>query len=167
MIKKIITKRKAGRQYTPFDVNDVYGGRIVVPSDAAKIHALNRLQEISKQPNAPFQILNVQNMKKSTYSAVHVDIKTPSGTRGEIQIVTPWERAEAVVNHPIRALLGESPPPKAEKVKVSNAKIISKLSSPAAMKLGQDVENLHKQNVDTAAMLPLDLKKGLPVANPS
>lgn len=159
--QKVITKRKAGRQYAASDVNDTYGGRIVVPNNQAKLHVLAEIQALSKYPNAPFRILAVQNVDKDTYHATHIDIQTHAGTRGEIQIQTPGENAESLVNHSIRAQWGENPPDQLNKVKKKNAKLIGNLNPQQQLMLAQRAQALHKVNPQNAATLPINLAKGI------
>lgn len=163
-IKKIVTKRRAGRQYTPFDVNDTYGARITVPDQATKTNIITQLQGLEKQTNSPFKILDAANVAKETYHATHIDLSTPAGTRIELQLDTPQEKAEALVNHPIRAQFGENPPPKINMVKKQNFNIISKLSPSQQRDLAQRVETMHKAAPETASTLPLDLSKGQQVS---
>lgn len=143
MQKKIVTKRLAGRDYGINEINDAWGGRIVVDkSDIGKAKA-----EVKDMEKAGlFKIHKQEDVTTGSYHAFHTDITTPDGQRGEIQIMTPQERAESLANHSIRAVAGEKPDAAMKAVTDAQAKIAKKLPNNKASQMGDIIEKMMKQN---------------------
>lgn len=143
MQKKIVTKRLAGRDYKLDDLNDAWGGRLVVDkSDIGK--AKSEIKDMAK--SGLFKIDKQEDVSTGTYHAFHTDIITPDGNKGEIQIMTPQERAESLVNHSIRAVAGEKPDPALKAVVEAQASIAKKLPNQKASQMGDAIEQMMKQN---------------------
>lgn len=143
VIQKIATKRMAGRKYNLDDVNDAYGGRFVIKdkADGSEIKKmLNKAESLGV-----FKIGKQEQRTQATYHAYHMDITTPDKIRGEIQIMTHPQVAEAVVNHDLRSLHGEKPAPHIEKLRDIQAKIAQSLPNHKVDKLVEDIVNVHKQ----------------------
>lgn len=143
MQKKIVTKRLAGRDYKLDDLNDAWGGRLVVDkSDIGK--AKSEIKSMEKA--GLFKIDKQEDASTGTYHAFHTDIITPDGNKGEIQIMTPQERAESLANHSIRAVAGEKPDPAMKAVVEAQASIAKKLPNQKASQMGDAIEQMMKQN---------------------
>lgn len=143
MQKKIVTKRLAGRDYNLEDLNDAWGGRLVVDkSDIGK--AKSEIKDMEK--SGLFKIKKQEDVSTGTYHAFHTDIITPDGNKGEIQIMQPQERAESLLNHSIRAMAGEKPNPALKAVVEAQASIAKKLPNDKASQMSDVLEQLMKQN---------------------
>lgn len=143
MQKKVVQKRLQGRNYNLNDLNDAWGGRLVVDkSDIGK--AKTELKEMAKA--GLFTIGKQEDVHTGTYHAFHTDIITPDGTKGEIQIMQPQERAESLLNHSIRAVAGEKPDPALKTVTEAQAAIAKQLPNDKATHVGDIIEQLMKQN---------------------
>lgn len=143
MQKKIVQKRLQGRDYNLDDLNDTWGGRLVVDkSDIGK--AKSEINDMEK--SGLFKIDKQEDVHTGTYHAFHTDIITPDGQKGEIQIMTPQERTESLLNHSIRSVAGEKPDPALKAVVEAQANIAKKLPNPQASQMGDVLEKMMKQN---------------------
>lgn len=157
VIQKIATKRMAGRKYNLDDVNDNYGGRFVIKdkADGEKIKKmLDKAEELGL-----FKIGKKEERTQATYKAYHMDIETPDKIKGEIQIMTHPQVAEAVVNHDLRSLHGEKPSPEVAKLRNMQAKIAGSLSNKKVDQLVENIVNVHKQVGDKP--LPAAVNAGM------
>lgn len=143
MQKKIVQKRLQGRDYDISDINDAFGGRLVVDkSDVGK--AKTEIKEMEKA--GLFKIQKQEDVTTGSYHANHTDIQTPDGNMGEIQIMSPQERAESLANHSIRAIAGEKPDPAMKAVTEAQAKIAKKLPNDKASQMGDIIEQMMKKS---------------------
>ncbi len=143
MQKKIVQKRLQGRDYGINEINDAWGGRIVVDkSDIGK--AKSEVKDMEKA--GLFKIHKQEEVTTGSYHAFHMDITTPDGQRGEIQLMSPQERAESLANHSIRAIAGEKPNPELKAVADAQAQIAKKLPNNKASQMGDIIEKMMKQN---------------------
>lgn len=149
MFQKIILKRSQGREYGAGDLNDVYGGRITItsPQQASAIGS----QVDALQSNGVIKIVSAEPVQKDTYSAFHIDFETPSGTRGELQIMTPQQQAESLVNHGIRSEYGETPPASVEAVKNKNADAVTSLPDQQAQQVADTLTARNKANPEESS----------------
>ncbi len=145
MLQKVILKRSQGRPYDLNNVNDIYGGRITVTSP-------KQMQAVSQQiQKTGLKILSAEPVKSDTYNAFHIDFQTPTGTRGEIQIVTPQQSAESLVNHGIRSQFGENPPKPVQAVKEQNAQVVKNLPDQQAVQVADTLTQQAKANPELSS----------------
>jgi ppGpp synthetase/RelA/SpoT-type nucleotidyltranferase len=146
VIQKVATKRMAGRDYNLDDVNDAYGGRFIIK----KSKDIGEIKEMLKKASelGVFKIDKQEERTQATYHAHHLDIITPDGIKGEIQIMTPQEELEAVANHSLRSVFGEKPPKGVEKLRDMQAALASKIDVNTAHQKAQQIQDIGKQNGD-------------------
>ncbi|MHB9161538.1 MAG: nucleotidyltransferase family protein [Nitrosotalea sp.] len=146
VIQKVATKRMAGRKYNLDDVNDAYGGRFVIKNSRDVPEVKGMLRKAADL--GVFKIGKTEERTQATYHAYHMDITTKDGVRGEIQIMTHPEAAEAVVNHDLRSVYGEKPSPEVARLRDVQAKIVTSLSDKKNSELINHIQNIHKQAGD-------------------
>lgn len=146
-VQKIAQKRIEGRKYGTEDINDPYGARIVVDNKSDISKAKQGIRELADK--GALQILKSESVKNDTYSAYHIDIKTPDGVSGEIQIMTPSQELESVANHGLRAIYGEKQKGDVNKLREKQADIASKISPDKARQASATIQDLSKgRNID-------------------
>ncbi len=119
--QKIVQKRLQGRSYDIDNLNDMFGGRIVLSDKDDFGKAKDEIIKMSKA--GLFKIKHMETVKTGNYDAYHVDIVAPDGLKGEIQLHTPRSEAESIANHDMRALHGEKPPTPVKKLVDDNKPI--------------------------------------------
>ncbi|PWT73666.1 MAG: hypothetical protein C5B59_12800 [Bacteroidetes bacterium] len=149
MFQKVILKRSQGRDYGIDNLNDVYGGRITV-TDPAQSQAIGQGLD-ALQKSGAIKIISDEPVVKDTYSAYHIDFETPGGTKGELQIMSPQENAESLVNHGIRSQYGENPPPQVEAIKEQNAQAVKSLPDAQAQAVTDQLVSRNKVNPEAAS----------------
>ena len=143
VVQKIAQKRLQGRDYKIDDVNDLYGGRLIIQKpDFPK--AIEDIKKISEALN--FDIYKNEDASHGTYKGWHLDLKDSQGGKFEIQIHTPQSESEAVVNHSLRSQFGEKPNEAVEKLRQTQAKIVHKLPDIKARGVSEGIKQLSRQN---------------------
>ena len=133
---------KHGKGYDLKDVNDVYGGRIVIDTPNQQDKVIGAIKEMGS--NNQIKIDKIEQVHHDTYHAVHVDF-TKDGVKGELQIHTPGSLYESVANHAIRTVHGEKPPAEWEQVKQANQQRGYKMEPDKAQATAQQFEQVKKQ----------------------
>lgn len=151
MLQKIILKRAQGRSYDLQNVNDIYGGRITVTSPDQFQSVLQQIQKTG------LKIISSEPVKTDTYNAYHVDFQTPTGMKGEIQIMTPQQSAESLVNHGIRSQYGEKPAEPIQTIKEQNANVVKQMPPQQAQQVADSLLAQSKANPEMASQ-PIALK---------
>jgi ppGpp synthetase/RelA/SpoT-type nucleotidyltranferase len=143
-VQKIAQKRLQGRDYNVFNVNDAYGARIIINNTKDLQKAKAGLESLAKA--GAIDIIKQQRVNNDTYSAYHIDIKTPQGTNGEVQIMTPKQELESLANHPLRAVHGEKPNDSVRQLKDKQAKLVKSISNTKASSLSQTIRQMSESN---------------------
>ena len=141
-MKKIGTKRLEHRDYHIDDINDTIGGRISVEKDSDIPLAEKEVDQMGK--TGLFKIKKKQDVNVGTYNARHIDVEFPNGTNGEIQLMTHQQEATSLVNHDLRALHGENPPPLVKSLQEKQAKITGKMPNDKAKTFSHALAALHQ-----------------------
>lgn len=137
VVQKIAQKRLQGREYGVGDINDAYGSRITVkkPQDIDRVKKM-----VHKAEELGIIKINKSELVDTDYhKSWHIDFKTDKGTSGELQILTPQEEANSVVNHDLRAVFGEDMPQPAKNLADLQAKKVKDLPNDKAHALAQAV----------------------------
>lgn len=143
VVQKIATKRAAGRDYNLDDVNDTYGARLVTPDSSAQKNIKGMMKKASDL--GVFKINKSEDVTKDTYHAHHIDIQTPDGVKGEVQIMDPQQELEATANHSLRSMFGEKPPEQVAKLRDMQANIASKTEDGDAHNKAQQIQEVAKK----------------------
>ena len=143
VVQKVATKRLAGRKYGLDDVNDVYGGRFII-KNSSEVNSIKKMLKTAEELGV-FKIGKTEERTQATYHAHHLDITTPDGVKGEIQIMTPQEELEAVANHSLRSVHGEKPPEDVAQLRDKQAELAKKLSNSKAHEKAQQIQDVAKQ----------------------
>lgn len=143
VVQKVAQKRLEGRNYNLSHINDAYGSRIIV-SDEKDIPKVLSLVEKAADKGL-MKITKSELIKLDYHKAHHVDFVTPSGVKGELQILTPQEEANSVINHDLRAVHGERLPETAKKLADLQTKKVKQLPNSTAHQLAERVSALHSQ----------------------
>jgi len=142
VVQKIAQKRLQGRDYKLDDINDAYGSRIIVDSekDYGKIK-----KYVEKAAELGIFKINKSELVDTDYhKAWHIDFKTANGTKGELQILTPQQEANSVINHDLRSVHGEDMPDTVKELADKQAAIVKNMPSDKARQLAQTISDLHK-----------------------
>jgi len=141
VVQKIAQKRMQGRDYGVEDINDAYGSRIVVKS-AKQVPEIKKFVE--KAEELGILKINKSEMVSTDYhKAWHIDFKTKQGTSGELQILTPQEEANSVINHDLRSVFGEKMKRQVKQLANMQSEKAKQLPNDKAHKLAQMVSQLH------------------------
>ncbi len=144
-IKKLVQKRLSGRKdYDMSDINDLAGFRITINKQSDLKPVLKEIKDM--QSAGLFKILKSEPVTTGTYTAHHVDFITSDNVKGELQIMTPQQKATSMVNHSLRSQFGENPPPAVKKLQDAQASLTNKASNPKAEAISKSLEQLMKQN---------------------
>lgn len=144
VVQKIAQKRLQGREYNIQDINDAYGSRIIVKSEK-QIAEVRKYVE--KAADLGLMKIGKSEMIKSDYhKAWHIDFETKQGTKGELQILTPQEEANSVVNHDLRSVHGEKMEGAVKQLADLQSKKAKSLSNNKAHILAQAISDAHKPN---------------------
>lgn len=143
MVQKIVKKRMDGEKYGMEDVNDVYGGRIIVNrEDIPQVQKmLNKASELGV-----FDIKKQEMVKNEAHQAYHVDILTSDGVKGEIQVMTPQDELKSVAEHPLYSAIGDKLPKPAKELVDKQGKVIDTLNKDTAHSKAMAIQELGKQN---------------------
>ncbi len=141
-MKKIGTKRLEHRDYHIDDINDTIGGRISVKKESDIPLAEKEIDQMEKV--GLFRIKKKQDVNVGTYNARHIDVEFPNSTHGEIQLMTHQQEATSLVNHDLRAVHGENPPPLVKSLQEKQAKITDKMSNDTAKTFSHALAALHQ-----------------------
>lgn len=149
LVKKVAQQRTNGKDgYRANDVNDLYGARFIAKTPEQKKEIIKAVKELDE--NNAIKIDKAENVHHGTYNAYHVDFNK-DGVKGEIQVHDPHSLLESVVNHEIRANVGEKAGPLVEAVKQINAHKAYSLPADQAQQQAQALElikRMGKKNVD-------------------
>ncbi len=143
-VQKIAQKRLQGRDYGIQNINDAYGGRIIVNKSPDVQKAKSGLENLAKA--GAIEILKQQRVNNDTYSAYHVDIQTPGGTRAEIQVMTQKQELESLANHPLRSVHGENPPDSIKTLKDRQAQLAGNISNSKAKQVSLQIKQMAEAN---------------------
>lgn len=157
IVQKVVQKRGEGRKYNVDDVNDVYGGRIVVKDKSLLPQVKDLLMKVQKA--GLFSINKQENVKEQTYNGYHIDIQTPDGMKGEIQVQTPQEELESVANHGIRSEFGEKPPQEVSNLRNTQAKLAKNISDSKAHQKSQQIQQTEQNGTIDPRVIASILQK--------
>lgn len=152
VVQKIAQKRLQGRKYDVQDVNDPYGARIVVKDEKQFPEVKKYLQKASDI--GLFKIHKSEMVDSDYHKAWHMDFSTSDGTRGEIQILTPQEEANSMVNHDLRSTFGEKLEGPVKKLADMQKEKVSKLPDNKAAALSKAIGKIHQATVGSGQPLP-------------
>ncbi len=122
--KKIVTKRMEGRDYGLDDLNDLAGFRIIIKSNSQIPKVLNAIDKLDKM--GVIDVKKKEKVKEGTYSATHID-GAFNGTKFELQVMSPSQEAESLVNHSIRSVAGQEPGGALEQLRDKQAQVANAL----------------------------------------
>lgn len=152
VVQKIAQKRLQGRDYNVNNINDAYGARIVVKNEKEIPHIKKYIEKASD--------LGIIDIKKSEmvntdyHKAWHIDFTTDQGTHGELQILTPQEEANSMVNHDLRSVYGEKMPPIAQKLADMQKKKVLSMNNQKASVLSKALAQIHQTTNGSGQPLP-------------
>lgn len=143
IVQKVVKKRADDKNYGLDDINDMYGGRIVVnkPSDISKVKNLVE----NGEKLGIFKIGKNEMVKNGAHQAYHFDITTPDGINGEIQIMTPHNELKSVAEHPLYATMGDKLPPMAKALVNTQDNVINKMGKNEAHQKAMQIQEVGKQ----------------------
>lgn len=165
VLQKIAQKRLEDRNYGIKNINDAWGGRIIINKPSDEKRAIDLVHKAAEAGD--FTIKKEQPIDKDTYHAYHFDIqyKLPTGktVNGEIQIHTPQSVAQAAVTHDAHYVYGENPPDNVQDTLNQQTDTVQNLPNAKAQQLADQLVGARKQNNDQP-LPPIVIQKAVDMA---